>query len=55
MPVGPNPSLDTTGECRGYGQSGPVFLMPGNWAGLVDGITCVVPEGMAIHVNVWGR
>jgi len=30
------------------------FLVPGSWAGVVDGITCVVLERMAIDVHVWG-
>jgi hypothetical protein len=46
--------LDTIGDRCGDGRSGPVFLVPGGGAGVVDGITCVVPEGVAIYVNVEG-
>jgi hypothetical protein len=50
MPDDINPWRDTTGERCGYGQSGPVFFLPG-----ANGeITCVVAEGTAIYVNVVG-
>ena len=58
MPEDVNPNFDTTGERCGYGQSGPVFLLPGAWG--FDQpekreITCVVPEGVAIYVGVSGE
>ena len=57
MPVDVSPSIDTTGERCGYGQSGPVFFLAGNFGpGSVEGIrrTCVIAEGTAIYVNVVG-
>ena len=45
MPEDVNPNLDATGERCGYGQSGPVFFLPGTDD---DGVTCVVAEGTAI-------
>ena len=55
MPEDVNPSFDATGQRCGYGQFETVFFLPGNWTG-EDGreITCVVAEGTAIFVFVWG-
>jgi hypothetical protein len=55
MPEAVNPNFDTSGERCGYGQSGPVFFLPGNVVGEEAAeITCVVAEGSAIYVNVAG-
>jgi hypothetical protein len=54
MPEAVNPSFDITDERCGYGQSGPVFFLPGNWTGEVLEVTCVVAEGTAIYVWVSG-
>jgi len=54
MPKDVNPNLDTTGERCGYGQSGPVFLLPGSFGGQTEPITCVVPEGTAIYATGGG-
>jgi hypothetical protein len=55
MPEAVNPNFDTTGERCGYGQSGPVFLLPGAWGDADEPeITCVVSEGAAIYVQVAG-
>ena len=50
MPEDVNPNRDATGERCGYGQFGPVFLLPGTVDD--DGVTCVVAEGTAILVIV---
>ena len=55
LPEDVSPGFDTTGERCGYGQSGPVFFLPGDWTGAEEWeITCVVAEGTAIYVFVWG-
>jgi Pectinacetylesterase len=55
MPDEINPNFDTSGERCGYGQSGPVFFLPGNVIGEEPAeITCVVAAGTAIYVNVAG-
>ena len=36
MPEDVNPYFDSTGERCGYGQSGPVFILPGNFVGWDD-------------------
>ena len=54
MPEHINPYFDPTGERCGYQQSGPVFLLPGNFAGGMVERTCVVAEGTAIFVYVTG-
>jgi hypothetical protein len=57
MPEAVNPLFDATGERCGYGQSGPVFFLPGNFAeGSAEGVhrTCVVAEGTAIYLGVVG-
>ena len=54
MPEVINPYFDSTGERCGYQQSGPVFILPGNFAGGVVERTCVVAEGTAIFVYVAG-
>lgn len=53
FPMEMSPSFDSTGERCGYGQSGPVFFLPGNY-GAPGTVTCVVPEGTAIFVPVFG-
>ena len=45
LPEDVNPQNDSTGQACGYGQSGPVFFLPGSGP-------CVVPEGTAIYVVV---
>ena len=54
MPEDISPYFDPTGERCGYQQSGPVFLLPGNFAGGMVERTCVVAEGTAIFVYVGG-
>lgn len=54
MPEENNPNFDPTGERCGYGQSGPVFLLPTSFTFEPFTITCVVPEGMAIFVSGGG-
>jgi hypothetical protein len=54
MPADISPYTDTTGERCGYQQSGPVFILPGNFAGGIVERTCVVAEGTAIYVLVAG-
>lgn len=54
MPEDINPNFDTSGERCGYGQSGPVFLLPGSFTGEPASVTCVVPEGAAIFVAAGG-
>ena len=55
MPDAVNPNLDRTGEHCGYGQSGPVFLLPANFVGATPlESPCVVAEGTAIYVFVAG-
>ncbi len=50
FPVDANPGLDPTGDFCGYGQSGPVFFLPGSFSPEPRDVTCIVPEGMAIFV-----
>lgn len=54
FPVESNPGLDPTGEMCGFGQSGSVFFLPGNFSGEPTEVTCVVPQGMAIFVSLGG-
>lgn len=54
LPEDINPNLDVTGDACGYGQSGPVFYLPGNFTQEPGVITCVVPEGTAILVSAGG-
>jgi hypothetical protein len=55
MPGEINPNFDASGERCGYGQSGPMFFLPGNVVGEGSAeITCVVAAGTAIYVNVAG-
>lgn len=54
FPAEVNPGLDEGGERCGYGQSGPVFFIPGNFSPEPKEITCVVPQGMAIFVGLGG-
>ncbi len=49
-----NPGLDVAGPGCGYGQSGPVFFLPGNFTHNPTNMTCVVPEGVAILVPLGG-
>ena len=56
MPEEVNPNFDTSGERCGYGQSGPVFFLPGNVVGEEPAeITCVVAAGTAIYVQRGGH
>ncbi|CAN5674522.1 hypothetical protein BH24ACT5_BH24ACT5_10830 [soil metagenome] len=57
MPEEINPNFDTTvGERCGYGQSGPVFFLPGSFTLEPNepGFTCVIAEGTAIYVSSIG-
>lgn len=54
MPEAINPGFDTTGERCGYGQSGPVFFLPGAYVPETFERTCVVPEGVALFVGIGG-
>lgn len=54
MPEAVSPSFDPTGERCGYGQSGPVFYLPGNFTTEPNNQVCVVPEGTAIFVTLGG-
>jgi hypothetical protein len=49
-----NPSVNVSGPGCGYGQSGPVFFLPGNFTPDPTDMTCVVPQGMAIFVPLGG-
>lgn len=49
-----NPEIDVAGPGCGYGQSGPVFFLPGNFTPNPTNMTCVVPEGVAILVTLGG-
>jgi hypothetical protein len=52
MPEDVHPAYDVTGDERcGYGQSGPVFFMPGG-PGVGVPLRCVVAEGIAILIDV---
>jgi hypothetical protein len=53
MPRDVSPNVNPTNERCGWGQSGPVFFLPGNFDGLPMDVTCVVAEGTAIYVT-WG-
>ena len=55
MPEDISPYTDTTGERCGYQQSGPVFILPGNFVGGIVERTCVVAEGTAIYLFVAGN
>lgn len=48
FPVKVNPGHDVTGTRCGYGQSGPVFFIPRNFA------PCTVPAGVALFVLIAG-
>ncbi|MDQ3701780.1 MAG: hypothetical protein M3442_12795 [Chloroflexota bacterium] len=54
FPADVNPNLDPTGDGCGYGQSGPVFFLPANFGPPGPTVTCVVPEGVAIFLNLGG-
>lgn len=55
FPEADNPSFDPTGERCGYGQTGPVFYLPGSFVPDESAvITCQVPAGMAIYLPVAG-
>ena len=48
FPIGANPGHDPSGNRCGYGQAGPVFFAPRNFA------PCVVPAGMSVLVPIAG-
>lgn len=55
MPEEINPAFDPTeGERCGYGQFGPVFIVPGAYTPDPITRTCVVAEGTALFVTVGG-
>ena len=54
FPAEINPNFDPTGAQCGYGQSGPVFFLPGAFMPEPYDRTCVVPEGAAIFVSLNG-
>lgn len=45
-----SPGVNVTGDGCGYGQSGPIYFVPGNFSPDPVEMTCVVPEGTAIYV-----
>jgi len=48
------PPLDVEGEGCGYGQFGPVFLVPSTFTPVPINRTCVVAEGTALFVSFGG-
>ena len=58
LPPAMNPNIDPTGEQCGFGQSGPVFFVPGYFGEPTDGglphRTCTVAEGTAIYIGTIG-
>lgn len=55
MPEEVNPAFDPTeGERCGYGQSGPVFIVPGAFTPEPVTRTCVVAEGTALFLVLGG-
>ena len=48
LPAGSNPGQDVTGTYCGFGQSGPVFFLPRNFA------PCTVPAGTSIFIPIVG-
>ncbi|MDQ3513920.1 MAG: hypothetical protein M3462_09695 [Chloroflexota bacterium] len=56
MPPEINPVFEPTGAACGYGQSGPVFFIPGSFSPepTTETRTCVVPEGMALFFGLGG-
>src|SRR5437870_3458795 len=57
IPVSSSPwrNYDSTGLRAGVGQHGPVWFLPGGFAGLQVNRTVVVPEGKAIFRGVLFR
>jgi len=49
-----SPGVNVSGPGCGYGQSGPVFFLPGSFSPDPLTMTCVVPEGVAILVPLGG-
>lgn len=49
VPLERNPAADTTGEFCAENQNGPVWFLPGTFAGPVDR-TCNIPAGKAILI-----
>jgi hypothetical protein len=54
FPEAINPAFDSTGERCGYGQSGPVFIVPGAYTPEPIDRTCVVAEGTALFIVLGG-
>jgi len=54
LPPEANPNFDPTGAQCGYGQSGPVFFLPGAFMPEPYDRTCVVAEGTALYIPVGG-
>jgi len=54
LPPEISPAVNVTGPGCGYGQSGPVFFLPGSFSPDPLMMTCVVPEGVAILVPLGG-
>jgi hypothetical protein len=54
LPPESNPNVNFEGTDCGYGQSGAVFFVPGNFSPEAVTINCVVPAGTAIYVGAGG-
>jgi len=54
FPAEINPNVDPGGGGCGYGQAGPVFFLPINFGPPGPTVPCVVPEGVAIFLNLGG-
>jgi len=54
FPADVNPNVDPGGTGCGYGQAGPVFFLPANFGPPGPTVTCVVPEGVALYLNLGG-
>ena len=54
FPPDVNPASNPGGGGCGYGQAGPVFFLPANFGPPGPTMTCVVPEGVAIFLNLGG-
>ena len=54
FPEAINPNFDSTGERCGYGQFGPVFIVPAAFTPEPFDRTCVVAEGTALFIALGG-
>lgn len=53
-PADVNPNINPNRNGCGYGQAGPVFFQPANFGPPGATVTCVVPEGVGIYLNLGG-